>query len=237
MKTPYNAIREVYYSNLQKASENQNINFNNLNKFVVWIVGFSTTGIALMVSNINNFKTLFPYLFIKILLYLLSLSIFSGVVFRYAFYILQTKYQIILNNLIITFTDVDVMSIDADSVEEENDIVNIINSLKFNFDTDFNYLLKDFNQVGEKEQQNRLLFLRARHKTLSEFTKKNLQDGINDLKSTVSKAYGITEEKAQKIIYGDPSKNVKIFRRLTNASFWFCCGSFLLVMILLTVFY
>lgn len=237
MKTPYDVIRDVFSNTLQKSSESQRLNFDNLTKFVIWIVGFSTTGIALMVSNINDFKTLFPYPFIKTLLYLLSLSIFSGIVFRYSFYILQAKYQVILNNLIITFSDVDVMSIDVDSMEEENDIVKLINSLKFDFDIDFNYLLKDFNKLTKEDQQNIILFLRKRHKDFAEFAKNNLQDGIDSVRSAMSKAYGISEEKVHKIIYGDPSKNLKFFKKLTNTSFWFCCGSFLIVMILLTIFY
>jgi len=150
MKSPFEAIIEHFQSLLERSSTNQKSNFDNLNKYIIWVVSFSTGGTALIVSNINSFDLMFPHYLIKILLYLLFVSILSGIVFRYAFFMYNTQIQNIEFYLISAFSNMDIMSVDNENIEDENDINKIINSLKINFDMDFAFMLKDYNQAPEQ---------------------------------------------------------------------------------------
>ena len=54
------------------------------------------------------------------------------------------------------------MTVDADSVENENDIYKILNSLKIDFDIDFMYMSKDYNEARETIKIATLNFLKRK---------------------------------------------------------------------------
>lgn len=55
MKRPFEFVRETFFENLDKIRENQRYNFNNSEKFMIWIVGFSIGGLSIIVTNMTNF--------------------------------------------------------------------------------------------------------------------------------------------------------------------------------------
>ena len=237
MKSPYEAIVELMHNNLDKQSENQRNNFSNIDKYMIWIVGFSSGAVALIVSNLTSFNKIFPHPLIKLLLFLLFISILCGILFRYLLYKYQEQYQNREMFVYGAFSNMDAMTVDADSVENENDIYKILNSLKIDFDIDFMYMSKDYNEAPETIKIATLNFLKERHKQASIYTKKSYQLGLDYVIDTLSKAYGISKDKIQKIIDEGDLQKLHLYRKLTNIAFWFCCGSFLLVIILLALFY
>jgi hypothetical protein len=237
MKSPYDAIVEVMRNNLDKQSENQKSNFNNIDKYMIWIVGLSSGAVALIVSNLTSFNKIFPHPLIKLLLFLLFISILCGILFRYLLYKYQIQYQNREMYVYGAFSNMDVMSVDAESIETENDIYKILNALKIDFDVDFMYMAKDYNEAPEAIKIETLNFLKERHKQFSIYTKKSLQLGLDYTIDTLSKAYGISKDKIQKLINEGDLQKLHLYIKLTNIAFWGCCGSFLLVVILLAIYY
>ncbi len=135
------------------------------------------------------------------------------------------------------FSNIDAMTVDADSVENENDIYKILNSLKIDFDIDFLYMAKDYGEAPEAIKIGTLNFLKERHKQTPILTKKSFQLGLDYVIDTFSKAYGISKDKIQKLMNDGNQRMLHLYIKLTNIAFWFCCGSFLLVVILLAIYY
>ena len=48
MKSPFETVTETFFENLDKLKENQRYNFNNSEKFMIWIVGFSIGGLSII---------------------------------------------------------------------------------------------------------------------------------------------------------------------------------------------
>jgi len=237
MNTPYDTIVEIMRNNLDKQSENQRNNFNNIDKYMIWIVGFSSGTVALIVSNLTSFNSIFPHSLLKFLLFLLFISILSGITFRYLLYKYQMQYQDRELYLYSAFSNIDSMTVDADSIETETDIYKILNALKIDFNIDFMYLAKEYNEAPESIKIETLNFLKERHRQASVLTKESFQSGLDYIIDTYAKAYGISKEEFQKQLKGGDLRKLHLYRKLTNAAFWFCCGSFLLVVILLAIFY
>ncbi len=237
MKSPYDAIVEVMRNNLDKQSENQRNNFNNIDKYMIWIVGFSSGAVALIVSNLTSFNKIFPHQLIKLLLFLLFISILCGILFRYLLYKYQMQYQNREMFVYGAFSDMDVMSVDAESIEAENDIYKILNALKIDFDVDFMYMAKDYKDAPEAIKIGTLNFLKERHKQLSIATKESLQSGLDYILDTYAKAYGMSKDEFQKQMSGGNLQKLHLYRKLTNIAFWLSCGSFLVVVILLAIYY
>jgi hypothetical protein len=237
MKSPFDAIIDIFKVVIERSATNQKSNFDNLNKYIIWVVSFSAGGTALIVSNINSFNLMFPHLLIKILLYLFFLSIFSGIVFRYAFFMYNTQLQMVDFYLIGAFSNTDVMTTDYETVEHDNNIDSLINSLKLDFGMDYSHMSKDYAVAPENIKTDIIKFLKEKHRLASDYSKKSLELGLKHVKETFAAAYGISEEKIDKMMFNRSTKKLHFFQKFTNFSFWVCCGSFLLVIILLSIYY
>lgn len=119
MKSPYDVIIETVRDNLSRSFENSKNNFSSLDKFIIWIVGYSTGATVLIISNFKYLDTVFPYCLLKTILLLLCISVGSGIAFRYALYLFQRLNQNIESYLIGAFSNEDVMGVDVDSLKNE----------------------------------------------------------------------------------------------------------------------
>ena len=100
------------------------------------------------------------------------------------------------------------------------------------------YLAKEYNEAPESIKIETLNFLKEKeHRQASVLTKESFQSGLDYIIDTYAKAYGISKEEFQKQLKEVIYRKLHLYRKLTNAAFWFCCGSFLLVVILLAIFY
>jgi hypothetical protein len=94
MKRPYEFVIENFFENLDKVKENQRYNFNSSERFMIWIVGFSIGGLSIIVTNITQFSQSFNHSIIQVILVLLSISIISGILYRWFFYLFQIQLSI-----------------------------------------------------------------------------------------------------------------------------------------------
>src|SRR5438552_1341512 len=116
MKRAFEALRETFFENLDKLRENQRYSYSNSDKYMVWVVGFSIGGLSIIVTNLTQFSQSFNHVIIKTILILLSISIISGVVYRWAFYLFQVQYQNMEFYLQGAFSNKEIMEIDADDL-------------------------------------------------------------------------------------------------------------------------
>lgn len=234
MQSPFDAIIQVLKERLQSEFENQRYNLEQLEKFVLWIVGFSTGTIALLISNASFFHL--QHSFSKLLLFLLCISIGAGIIFRYSLFKYRAPLQRGQSFLWGAFQDIDVMSIDADDMSNETDIFKIVNSLSFDFGLDFSFVLKDYHQLTNELKDQVLLDLKTRHHQASLYAKESYRIAIAHLKESFSKAYGINEAEFNKALKSSNGETIRAFLKWINITFWISCCSFLLTLILLSIF-
>lgn len=238
MKRPFESITETFSNSLERVRENQIINFSNSEKFMVWIVGFSISGVSIIFTNLTSINEIYCYYIIKLVLCCLCLSIISGLVYRWAFYKVQYYYQNIEFYLQGAFSNTEaMMETDPEDLSEVNDIHEIIRRLKSDYDLDYNYVLESFDNLDESNKEILRNNLKKNYKITGDAVKKEYELSMDYVQNVYANAFGITKEKVQKSLDKNASKYFKIYEKISTIAFIFSCSSFLFVIILLAILY
>ncbi len=237
MKRPFEFVMDTFFEGLANQKENQRLNFNNSEKFMVWIVGFSIGGLSITVTNLAQFSSSFDHFTIKTILILLSTSIISGILYRWFFYIYQTEYQKIEFYLQGVFSRQQIMEVNPDDISNENDIKEVIRRLKVDYDDDVSHVLDEYAKLNEDGKRIVLNDLKARYKIIALGAKKEFEIAMNYAKDTFKEALGFSDKAADKMFQPSSSKKFRTFGALTSIAFIISCLSFIAVVIILCIKY
>ena len=94
MERPFDTILRNAYGTLEKTEKNFIFNFNQNDKILVWIVGFSITALTLIVSKIADLSKTYESETLKTALLLLIITVISVIIYRLSALIFLTKYQV-----------------------------------------------------------------------------------------------------------------------------------------------
>lgn len=239
MKRPFDFVTEISLKTLIKSKENFIYNFEQLDKILVWIIGFSIGAISLIVSNITDLKTIYCCCVIKQILILLSVSIISGILYRISSLLYLVNYQNIIFYLEGAFSKNEMMMIEEEKLSDNIKIHEVHQKIKAGFDKDYSDVIDLYNKANTEQSKKIYLdYLIEEYRRLSVWSKKEYNYSINYVQNTIGKAFGLTEQQNKKI------------QNKTNYSFylklWFIIGiislsvsilTFITVIILLTTNY
>lgn len=237
MKRPFEFVLETFMGNLDKVRENQKNNFNNFEKFMTWIVGFSIGGLTIIVTNLTQFSQAFSHNTIKTILILLSISIISGIFYRWFFYLLQIQYQSIEFYLQGAFSTQEIMETDPDDLSNENDIKEVIRRLKFDFGEETSFVLDEYIKSNEDGKLFLLNNLKEYYKKTGENVKREYKSAMDYAKGIYKDAFGLSDKVANKMFEPNSSGKFKLFNWLTSIALLISCISFILVVIILCIKY
>jgi hypothetical protein len=237
MKSPFDSVTEIFSEYLEKLNANQKSNFDRSDKFMLWIVGFSIGGVSLIVTNIAQFNKAFTHGTIKSILILLSVSIISGIVYRWFFYLYQIQYQNVEFYLQGAFTDKEMMEIDPDDLTNETDIKEVVRRLKADYDEDVSFIIEDYNKITDEGKFFLLKDLIKHYKRVGEQVKKEYEFAMNYSICVFKDAFGLSDKQVEKIKKPRTSKNMRLYSKITAIAFFISCSSFVSVITILCVKY
>lgn len=237
MKRPFDIVKETFFENLDKIKENQRYNFSNSEKYMVWVVGFAIGGLSIIVTNLTEFNQTYSHCVIKIILILLSISIISGIVYRWSFYMWQIQYQSIEFYLQGAFSDREIMKIEPDDLTDETDIKEVIRRIKTDFGEDVSHVLPLYNQADTSLKEYLLNDLKQHYKKVGEWAKKDFEFAMKYVKNVYQNAFGLSEKRIDKIFNSKTSLKLKLFGWTTAITFFLSCLSFIAVVFILCITY
>lgn len=237
MKRPFEFVMDNFFENLDKVKENQRYNFNNSERFMIWIVGFSIGGLSIIVTNLAQFTNSFDYSTIKTILILLSTSIISGILYRWFFYIYQIHYQSIEFYLQGAFSNQQIMEVNPDDISNENDVKEVIRRLKIDYDDDVSNVLDEYSKLNPEGKLIVLNDLKSRYQFIAQGIKREYEFAMNYAKDTYKEAFGLSDKTFERMFQPNSSKRFKLFERLTSISFLISCLSFIAVVTILCIKY
>lgn len=235
MKGPFETVTEIFFENLDKVKENQRYNFNNSEKLMIWIVGFSIGGLSIIVTNLTQFNQSFSHCTIKTVLILLSISIVSGILYRWSFYLFQIQYQNVEFYLQGAFSNKEIMEINPDDLTDETDIKEVVRRLKIDFDEDASFVLNDYLKVNDAGKLFLLNDLKAHYKKVGDSVKAEYDLAIKYVKQTFKEAFGLSDKKTDKLFKPKTAKKLKFYGWSTAIAFIVSCLSFISVVIILCI--
>ena len=237
MKRPFDTVKEMFFENFEKLKENQRYNFSNSDKYMVWVVGFAIGGLSIIVTNLTQFNQTFNHCVIKAILILLSISIISGIIYRWSFYLWQIQYQSIEFYLQGAFSDKEIMETEPDDLSNETDIKEVVRRIKTDFGEDVSHILPLYNQADANLKEYLLKDLKQHYKKVGEWAKKDFEFAMKYVKDVYQKAFGLSEKRIDKMFNAKNSAKLKFFGWTTAIAFLISCLSFIAVVIILCAAY
>jgi hypothetical protein len=235
MKRPFETVTETFFENLDKLKENQRYNFANSERFMIWIVGFSIGGLSIIVTNLTQFNQSFSHCIVKTILMLLSLSILSGIVYRWAFYLFQIQYQNIEFYLQGAFSNKEIMDTDPDDLTDETDIKEVVRRLKSDFGEDASFILEEYSKTNDAAKLFLLNDLKGHYKKVGESVKKEYEFAMNYVKKTYKEAFGLSDKRINKLFNSNTARKLQISGWTTAIAFFISCLSFITVIVILCI--
>ena len=237
MKRPFISIKETFFENLDKVKENQRQNFSNLEKMMIWIVGFSIGGLSIIITNLTEFNQSFSDCVVQTVLTLLTTSIISGIIYRLAFYYYQITYQGLEFYLQGAFSDKELMSIDPEDLINETDVKEIIRRIKNDFGEDVSQILSVYDQLNNEGKTFIKNDLKNHYQKLGEWAKKDFEFGMDYVKDVYKTAFGLSKKRIEKMFQSNYANKLKVFGWITSISLIISILSFASVLIILCVSY
>ena len=235
MKTPFEGVREMFLENVQSQKDLTRFVYTQRDKLLVWLVGFSIGGIALIVSNITTLNELLCYCIIKLVLILLTLSVFSGIVCRMAEIKCQQHLGTIEMFLHTAFSNKEMENIYSSIPEDEEDADIILKTIKEDFGVDLIYLKDKYDTSDNEYKKTLLKSFKDYHKKMSKRANVSFASAQTFAKETYQKAFDLTPEELDKLWKFESGKHLKFNGIISQVSFFICCGTFVTAVIILCV--
>jgi len=238
MKNPFILLREISLENFEKTKNNVQIIFQNIEKFILWIVGFSVGAIGIIISNFETFLKYFNHCELKKSLILFVASLIFGIFNRYSIIMFQTYFQHIENFIRLSLTNYDFPELEPENIENESDIITLINYFKNDYDLDYSHFYNNYIIADAIEQKNIISKLKKDHNELGKIYNKLYFDGLENVRGIYKQAFDLSEEKSKKLFYQPHSKvamKFNIWKYLVDFFFIFSCLFFVLGVINLII--
>jgi len=238
MKNPFELIREIAFNNLDSSQKDFRDNISNIENFILWIVGFSVTGIGLTVSNLEKLKTVTEFHNLQTILVFFTAALFFGVFNRYSIFRLLILSQSIEQYIKLSFSNIDFPEISPDSLPNNIMFEELVDRFKFDYNLDYSRHIEGYNSLNQNSKENALAELKKRHLEIGEFLRDNYNTGLENVRQIYREAYGISEAKSGRIFYTKQSEISKKFNNWTyfvDLSYIGCTVSFLIAMLVLVI--
>ncbi|MFN4151227.1 MAG: hypothetical protein ACK4IX_09810 [Candidatus Sericytochromatia bacterium] len=239
MKRPFDFVTELSLKTLNKSKENFIYNFEQLDKILIWILGFSIGAISLIVSNIIDLKIIYCSSLIKQILFLLCISIVFGIVYRISSLLYLIKYQKIIFFLEEAFSLNEMMLVEKEKLNVKINIHEIHQKIKTGFNKDYSDIIDLYNKTENERQKSIYLdYLIDEYNRLVIWSKNEYNYSINYVKTTLGKAFGVSCYQIEKEFNRhDNPFFLKVWFFTSLVSLLLTILSFFIVMILIVVKY
>ncbi|QCX01412.1 hypothetical protein FGM00_15335 [Aggregatimonas sangjinii] len=239
MERPFDTRLRQTYGTLEKTKANFVFNFQQNDKILVWIVGFAVTAISLIISNISDINKIYSECILRLVLSLLTVTLVSGIVYRFSALLFLTKYQNIMFYLEGAFSKERTMPTETRELKKPNDIHEIYQNIKADFDHDYFDVVNLYNQAQSKESKKYYVdYLKTEYERLAEWSTNEYKTADKYVKNIFKTAFGFSDKKINKIFSeNNDSFYFKLWSWICGISIAICLISFITVLILLALNY
>ena len=239
MERPFDTRLRQTYGALEKIHANFIFNFGQNDKILVWIVGFSVAAISLIVSKISVVTENYSVSILKTVLILLTTSIICGIIYRFSALLFLTRYQNIMFYLERAFSKEKTMPTETRELKNPDDIHEIYQKIKTDFNHDYSDILNLYNQPPTEESKKYYIdYLKSEYKRLAEWSASDYRNADDYIKGVFKTAFGFSDKKINRIFSSNNDAfYLKIWSWICRISITVCLISFVSVIIILALNY
>ncbi len=232
--SPSKTIKQLCLSSIENTKDDIEYIFNKSDSLVVWLIGYSITGITLVISNLTDFVSYYKTFEIHLILTCFVLTIISGVVYRIIYFFYQMKFRNSMNHFKLLLTEWNSMSlndIDIDSIENVDEILYLLNK---NFGLDFSKLKKSYKDFEGDTKIETLNSLKTYYKNFHEWAKNDFKIGLKEVKHAMKTSFNLSDKKINKIYDNYSAKGIN-FLSIASKTLMISCFLFFIISIVLVV--
>lgn len=208
---PFEYLTEFHKGKVQRSKELIEYIHTQTDSFITWIIGFSFSGLLLLVSDLTKYSTRIPT---EPILICLFICIVLGIVFRYISYLI-TMFQKSLDDYWYGLFSEELMTpIEVEDDIEKMNFEDLHRLIKDDFDEDIPYIFPVPDELKKSEEPN----LRKHYLSEVSHSKKEFIVAVKHLAEIEETAYKIKKEKTVKAIEKGIPNNPKIGY---NQTLWF----------------
>lgn len=239
MERPFDTKIRLVYETLEKTKENFIFNFNQNDKILVWIVGFSVTAITLIISKISDISENYSSCILKTILFLLTTSIISGIIYRFSALLFLKKYQNIMFFLEGAFSQEKTMPTETQNLKNPDDIHEIYQKIKADFDHDYFDIIELYNQPQSTESKSYYVnYLKSEYERLAEWAQNEYHYADEYMKGVYKTAFGLSDKQINKLFsQNKDSFYLKMWSWISVISITICLIAFISVILILALNY
>jgi len=234
-KTPFNAITEIFYNQIAEQKENAIFKYSQIDKILVWIVGFAITGFSLIISNKIDFEELYEKETILVILSLLLLCILSGIIYRVSSLFSVNHFQQLIFKLKGSFMSDEMMN--TEPLDEEIDNITFINNEIFiNYGHNYDEIVQRYYSTQDENEKELLLkYLIKEHNALASVAKKGEEYSSEYVLSTYKSIFGINDNQLKKVQNTNNTYLFKLWEKFRVGSLIVTIVSFIAVLLIMFI--
>jgi len=212
---PFDQFRDTFKEANTRSKELFKYVFEKSDSISLWIIGLSVGGISIFANNIGKVKgAINPHLLSPIL-YLLAISVTSGILYRVLYLNLYVQLSQTLDGIDVAFTRKKTMDTES-FLNGDESFEGVLIVIQNSTGEDLSRLLPLYNSADDIGKQI-LYHSTVKHYLESvEFAKRDTELAIDFAADTYAKFFYSTKEKYKKTFTeGDNGRKYKIIRALT----------------------
>lgn len=238
VKYPYDALMDSSKESLDRDRKLIEYSHQQTDSMLSWLIGISVTAVSLIVANFNSIKTSLKSSG-KLIVLFLSLSIISGIAFRYVSYLVVIFHKRLEDFFSARFSEFQITPVDTDEDFESADFNSIIRDLKNDFNIDVPYSAS----LTESQQVEELPRLKRYYKEMCFYSSRQYNLAIGHLAEINAIAFKVKPEKfiakMQKSLTGNVNIgfNIKKWYNAKGILFFISLSSFVMAVMVLCVYF
>lgn len=235
MKRPFESVIEYAAENFEHSIENSKFIFEHTDKIITWLIGFSVTGIWLIISEFESSDN--SHLNgSKALLYLLVLTLILGLLHRFVFFYLQIYLRNKATFFRTAFSSKKMLLPSTTEILENPDFNYILFRLKKDFNEDLDYLQNIYYDLKPEKQQVLIESITEHYQKLEAWTKRDFEAGMEFMMDTYARGFGYSKKKwKQKVEKANSNTNwqYRVLPVISISFFVLSVSSFITAIIIL----
>jgi len=238
MERPFIAVKRMVYKSWTRIQENEQFSFEHLDRMITWLIGFSVGGIFAIVTSLSAFNSLFEGWIRVCLVSFLVLVVFFGIIGRLVYFFYQKDMrnrQIFFHT---AFSDNEMMRIEQVDISDIDDPKKLARFLQVDFGVNLYSEIVNFEVMPPEEQIRVIKRLQNHYNEYSKWAKEDFENGIEFIKDTYQKGYGLSTESVDKMFSPNAKMKGARWRVLLKWSYFLfsmCLFSFLGLIIIVFI--
>jgi hypothetical protein len=194
MERPFRQILGIFNENIPKDKELLKFVFEKSDSISLWIIGLSIGAISIIANDIGKIKGAIPHPYLSTIMYLLVISVITGILYRMSclyFFVINNH---ISKNLEIAFSGKESMDTESFLIGNES-YEQLLKIVKRAFDDDNDYLIPLYEQADEEGRKKLYDSMVKHYLSNVKWAKKDKDNALDFVIETYASYTGISKEK------------------------------------------